>query len=361
MAPQSDTFDAASSSEVKKRPMECLRATEEHRDLWTGFVESHPEANLGHLFDWQGVFGVVYGKQSYYLAAVQSDKWLGVLPLTRMRGPLTGNRLVSLPFLDQAGVLSVSASVHAFLLDESLKLAREIGASGVDLRARAAQTSSATERATLILNLSSSTEELWKSFVPKVRNQVRKSEKSGLVTEVVSAEKLGDFYRVFAWNMRDLGSPVHSLSLFEKLFDELADRARLYLTYDSSRTVIGGAISLSFAGTVTVPWASSLRETFSMCPNHSLYWRILRDVVEGGAGTLDFGRSYLDSGTYRFKQQWGAQPCALDWNSYDSYGNKQQSRELRPNDHETLTRLWSRLPVFLANLIGPLVRRQLPN
>ena len=52
-------------------------------------------------------------------------------------------------------------------------------------------------------------EALWTALDRKVRNQVRKAEKSGLAVETAAPSWLDDFYDVFARNMRDLGTPVY--------------------------------------------------------------------------------------------------------------------------------------------------------
>ncbi|MBI4605069.1 MAG: FemAB family PEP-CTERM system-associated protein [Planctomycetes bacterium] len=338
----------------------CRPAGEEDREAWDRFVASQPEAGLGHLFGWKAVTERAYGKRAFFLAAVQGERWVGVLPLVHMKGPLAGNRLVSLPFLDAAGVLAASPPAAEALWRATLDLAREAGAKGIDLRALAPH-GTPQDRATLLLRLPAGSEALWKSFSPKVRNQVRKSEKEGLRTEPAGRERLGEFYGVFARNMRDLGSPVHSLRFLQETFEAFGPKAKLYLTSDAAGRVVGGAVALTFRSVRSVPWASSLREAFPSCPNHSLYWRILADTAEERLELFDFGRSHAGGGTYRFKTQWGTEPRPLLWSSYDSSGGQLPPKVYRPAEHPRLTWLWSRLPVWLATRLGPLVRRNLSN
>jgi FemAB-related protein (PEP-CTERM system-associated) len=342
----------------------CCLAADGEGASWDAFVRSLPAGGLGHAHAWKQVVERGYGKQAYYLAAKEDGRWVGVLPLVRMKGPLTGNRLVSLPFLDAAGLLAATPQAAAALRAEAFSLAGRLGARGVELRSRAAAMdagAAAASRATLVLPLPGGAEALWGSFSPKVRNQIRKAEKAGLRTEAAPRERLVDFYRVFAHNMRDLGSPVHSLRFLEAVFDAFAAAAKLYLTVSSSQKVVGGAIAIEAGDTVTVPWASSLREAFPSCPNHSLYWKVLGDTAQAGARRFDFGRSHVDSGTYRFKVQWGAQPLPLAWESFDAGGAPLPGAAFKPAEHTGLTRAWSLLPLWLANAIGPLVRRQLSN
>ena len=99
-------------------------------------------------------------------------------------------------------------------------------------------------------------------------------------------EGLPDFYEVFAANMRDSGSPVHSQQFFVAILEEFAESAKLMLVRKGNQT-IGGAVCLSFRDALIVPWASSHRAYFSLCPNNLLYWEIIRWGCEHGYRRLD--------------------------------------------------------------------------
>ena len=341
--------------------MELLLATRAEGERWDAFVRAQEHASLGHLYEWRTVFERAYHKRGYYLAALRQGRWVGVLPLVHMKGALTGNRLVSLPFLDHAGPLGSDPEASSFLLNAAVDLVCRKKLNGFDIRSALVHDSEATSRATLILPLPEDRDALWDSFAPKVRNQIRKATRQGLQTKCVPAAKLDVFYRVFSRNMRDLGSPVHSRGFLHKVLDVFRREAQLYLTRGKNGAPVGGAIALRFRDSLTVPWASSLRRAFKDCPNHSLYWQMLSDAMEAGVRSFDFGRSREGSGTYAFKTQWGALPQPLEWSSYDCWGVRQKDWDLDPNHHNRLVRAWSHLPVAVANLIGPRIRRNLAN
>jgi FemAB-related protein (PEP-CTERM system-associated) len=339
----------------------------EDRDAWNAFLGSSPPgAGLCHAHEWKTIIESAYSKTCHYLQAMDGEECVGVLPLVHMKGPLTGNRLVSVPFLDQGGPVARAEDVARMLWEACLELAAKVGARGIDLRGplpRGDGTDAAkpSSRVTFTLPLPRDPGELWKSFTTKVRNQVRKAEKEGLSTAMVGPERLGAFYDVFCRNMRDLGSPVHGLRLFKAVFETFGDRARLYLTRDQSERVVGGGVAIEFGASVTVPWASSLREARPACPNHSLYWKILSDAVENGSGLFDFGRSRVGAGTYSFKKQWGAEARDLVWSSFNARGEPQEEHDYDPERHGRVVRAWKRLPVVVTKWIGPLLRRQLAN
>ncbi len=329
---------------------------------WNDFVGRHPRGTYCHLFEWREVAEASYGRSCNYLVARRAGEVAGVLPLVWMPGRLAGRRLVSMPYLDLGGPLAEDEAVEGALLHAALNLAEGLGARSIELRESAnpgddAQTAG---RYRFVLELPSDPKELWKALGPKVRNQVRKAEKSGVETSRVAPERLPEFYSVFSRNMRDLGSPVHSQRFLGEIFDRFAERAHLYLTSDADGHVVAGAIGISFAGGLSVPWASALRSARRLCPNHSLYWTILAAAVRDGVSSFDFGRSSTGSGTYRFKKQWGARPVRLAWRELDRSGSHPEAAGPASSTRRVVAGAWKRLPLGLANRLGPLIRGHLP-
>lgn len=347
-------------------------ATSEDRLAWDAFVSEHSGANVCHLFAWKEVFERAYAKQCHYLVVSDDEAWRGVLPMVAIRSPFSGRRLVSLPFLDRGGPLATDEDAYESLRNAGLELARETRARALDLRGDGREpvegpgeptaAESDAKRVVVFRSLPEDRDELWKAIGPKVRNLVRKSEKSGIVTERAEAEELPVFYHhVFKHNMRDLGSPVHSQGFFREILSAHAGASHLYLSRDGAGKVVAGAISIRFRDTVTVPWASALRSARNAAPNYSLYWKILDDARDEGARLFDFGRSALDSGTLHFKKQWRGEIRPLQWSSFTPDGARVEEREVSSRDHGGLARVWSKLPVGVASTLGPWIRKHLPN
>ena len=121
---------------------------------------------------------------------------------------------------------------------------------------------------------------------------------------------------------------------------------------------VGGLVAIDFAGAVTVPWASTLREERHRCPNNQIYWEALRWAIERGAREFDFGRSPIGGGTYRFKRGWGAKERPLAWKRLSPAGDRLAAKAA--GDSALLRRLsaiWSRLPVPVTTRLGPRLRR----
>ena len=190
---------------------------ESARADWDAFVAAHPGATAYHAWDWRDVFGPVFGHRPVYLAAREAGQVVGVLPLVAFRSRLFGTFFCSLPFVNYGGVLATSPAAAAPLLAEATRLAREAGASHVELRHVARQFDAAPLRqhkVTMLLPLKESADAQWTALDNKVRNLVRKAEKSDLTSESGDGRLLDAFYAVFSLNMRDLGTPVYPKRFF---------------------------------------------------------------------------------------------------------------------------------------------------
>jgi predicted N-acyltransferase len=190
-----------------------------------------------------------------------------------------------------------------------------------------------------------------------VRNRVRKAENSGVSVEVGGGELLEPFYQVFAVNMRDLGSPVHGRAFFRALFQGFGGAARIVLARRHGRPV-GALCTLVHGDTLSAPWASALRSEAVYSPNMLCYWEALRLGCRDGLAAFDFGRSTIDSGTHRFKRQWGTEAHQLYWYSLP-LGGRAVTVSARAGHWDLLRRAWRRLPVGVTRLLGPPLRRLL--
>lgn len=327
---------------------------------WDEYVYECPEASHCHLVGWRRAIERGYGHRSFYLWARENNETKGILPLVLMGGFLFSRSLVSLPFLDDGGICANDDRVRTALYQKAVQLCEEYKADILDLRHRQPNILDLPllgAKATLILELSNDLNRMWKEFDAKLRNQVRKAQKSGLIASWSGIEGLSDFYEVFAVNMRDLGSPVHSRKFFTAIFEEFSDSVKLMLVRKDN-TMIGGAICFCFRETMLVPWASSRREYFSLCPNILLYWEMIRWGCENGYQRFDFGRSSLGSGTYNFKKQWGTKEEPLHWQCLNRKNSRSSLMHADDPKYRWMIRTWQHLPIAMTKLIGPFVRGQ---
>jgi FemAB-related protein (PEP-CTERM system-associated) len=219
----------------------------------------------------------------------------------------------------------------------------------------------------MVLELASSAEGQWLALDRKLRNQVRKAEKSGLTFAHGGVDLLNGFYDVFARNMRDLDTPVYSVRWFREILEAFPNASRIFTVRAGERTV---AASFLFwrgtteqgpmrGGTIEVPWASALREFNPQCANVYLYWQMVRFAIERGFSRFDFGRSTPGEGPFHFKKQWGAEPFELVWEYWTANGGPLPDLSPKNPKFERAIAVWQRLPVGLTRLLGPSIVRHI--
>ena len=120
---------------------------------------------------------------------------------------------------------------------------------------------------------------------------------------------------------------------------------------------MAAGIILTSGRKVCVPWASSLREYNPVAPNMLLYYHFLTWATENRCIEFDFGRSTPGEGTYRFKEQWGAEPHPLHWYRQIMNGVRVVEIVSDLNKRDKIANLWSRLPLWAVTLIGPKIRK----
>lgn len=346
--------------------------------LWDKYVLNHPNAVSYHLSAWKESIEKSYGFKSHYLLAKikkknQKDTVKGIFPLFHHRLPFSKGNLISLPFCDCAGLLSDSEHVEAKLLKEAFHIANQKGIKIISIRSSHPSTQIDEDetinknKVRMLLTLAGKSDSLMKSFKSKLRSQVKKSFRDGLLAKVGGHELLDSFYPLFAENMRDLGSPVHSRRLFEAVLESFGKRSRLVVVSLRDKTPAAGGIILCHPNQISVPWASSLRRFNRLNPNMLLYWTFLEFASDNGFPIFDFGRSTPGEGTYRFKRQWGATPSPLHWYRFkhDKYSDTFTFRPSREQIGNSKSRMITesviqKLPVSMATMSGHFFRKYIP-
>jgi FemAB-related protein (PEP-CTERM system-associated) len=343
-------------------PVVCSVVSADREPEWDAFVRSRADATGYHLWRWRRVLEAGLGLRCHYMVATRHGKVTGVLPTAEVRSLLFGRALSSLPYVNYGGVVAEDPETASALVEHAAELARGRSLSYVLLRHRQRQMHELPARShkvTMLLPLEDTSELMWNRLDRKVRNQVRKAEKSGVTVQSGGLDLLDDFYRVFARNMRDLGTPVYGKKLFAAILNEFPQDSRLHVARVNGLTV-AGALSYAYGEWIEVPSASSLREHRALCPNHLLYWSIMTAAIAAGRRVFDFGRSTPHDGTYHFKEQWGGAPSQLWW-EYRLRGDATlPSTDRHSAKLQAQIEAWKRLPLAMATALGPHLARLVP-
>lgn len=323
---------------------------------WNRYLAARSSEGLFFRVEWNEPFSA-YGLTVERLIAFREGKIVGILPFVWQKSLLFGSQLVSLPWFDTCGVLADDEEASGALVAEAVRLAEQRGAESVQLRHHEQLEISPqvrTDKVLMQLDLPAAAETLWKGFSAKVRNQVRKGQKAGLTVQSGGMELLDVFYRIYSENMRDLGSPSHHRRFFTEVLNAFPEEATVHVVSLDGEPV-GAGLTLANGNHLEIPWASSLRRHNRLCVNHVMYAHILEGACHDGFSSFRFGRSTPDSGTYKFKKQWGAIPVQLYW--YILPTGKDATVDIAPpqESYGWGTKVWQRLPVWLTRRLGPFI------
>lgn len=330
---------------------------------WDSYVLSSPSSAGYHQSGWRRVIEEAFGHRTYYLAVQEQDGAVqGLVPLVLLASRGFGRFLVSLPFVNYGGLIANSREARRLLEAYAIEQAQELKAEHIELRHQESVDTlwvSTERKVSMRLPLPSSYEQLIKGFPSKLRSQVRRAQKEGMTARVGGRECLDEFYAVFSRCMRDLGTPVYAKGFFAKILEVFQKEARICVISHGDIPVAAGFL-YGFRSSLEIPWAASDKRFNKLAPNMLLYGTVLEYACQQGFQIFDFGRSSPDSGTYRFKEQWGARPQQLHWYYWMKEGR--QVPQLNPQNpkYAVAIRLWQHLPVPVANLLGPHIVKHLP-
>lgn len=336
------------------------------RDSAVDFASlAHEAARLEPSYDlrWYPAVCEGLGWRPCAITARAQGRLVGYLPLAAQQSYVFGRFLVSLPYVNAAGVIAADADVAQAMVSRAVELADELGVRFLEQRHTAdlehpAFSGRMQSKVLMRLALPETAEAAWDRIGSKVRNQVRKGEKSNLDIAWGGGELLEEFYQVFSVNMRDLGTPVYGRRLFRSILKAF-DRDAEFCVVRQGTQPIAAALLVHSAGRSEVPSASSLRAYNSTNCNMLMYWQLIRRAIERGQSVFDFGRSTVDSPTFAFKKQWGATPSASTWHYYLRHGSADSMRPQNSRFQQAI-QIWQRLPVWLTQYMGPSIVRCIP-
>ncbi len=350
---------SASGTAKLKRVIEY---TDDFENNWSDYVARSPKATIAHQIGFRKAIRDGLGNEPKYLLAQDDSRVIGILPLFLIRTWWNAAYLISVPWLDYGGICADDSGAEAMLLQEAQRLAEREKAEFIEFRSlekSRQQLIDHPQKVTFLMDLSAGSEAIWKAFDAKLRNQIRRSQKSELVVVFGGTELLDEFYKIFAWKMHDLGTPVWGKKLFARLLEEFPKSIEIALVKQGN-TVLTSALVLSFKDRQYVPSAAAYRKHLKMCPYHALYWNVIERGCKLGFKFFDFGRSTIDSPTYHFKQQWVEEPTPLEWQY--SLHRTDEVPEINPGNpkYRLVRYLWRKMPLPVANLLGPAVIKNFP-
>ncbi len=337
---------------LKIRPLDDAAAP-----AWDAFVRAEPSATFFHLSAWARVIGTSFGHATPYAMAEQDGAVVGVLPLARMRTFLFGDVLASTPFCVYGGPVGTPEAVAALTL-HAIALQKKFGAPALEFRRIASVDEGFLGRAPLYftfrkpIKITGDVTKDQEANIPrKQRAEVRKGFKKGLSS--VSNSDVGTLHRVYAESVRNLGSPVFPRKYFQALVDAFPAEHDVTTVLHEGNAV-ASVLNFHFRQEVLPYYGGGTFAARGLAANEVMYFEVMRRAgTERGAQKFDFGRSKLGTGAFAFKKNFGFEPEELHYCYRLADGAKIPENNPNNPKYRAFIALWKKLPLPVANLLGP--------
>ena len=335
---------------------ECARI-----DAW---VMAHPNGSPFHRPKWLKAIEAGTGQSALCLVAESNGGEIaGLLPMHIMHSPLFGRALVSSGFAVGGGILSDSVTATKRLASAAWNFAERWSCPTVELRGGALPGGDWVEKRDAHANFARALmldEEQELLAIPrKQRAEVRKGREMGMTVQTgTTMQDRAWHYAIYAESVRNLGTPVFPRSLMTSVLDAFGDEADILTVLHEGRPV-ASVLSLYHGGTVMPYWGGGISEARKLRANDLMYFALMNHARARGCTHFDFGRSKTGSGAFHFKKNWGFEPEPMAYATRTADG--MPPRDVNPNSpkYKAQIAIWQKLPLNVANRIGPWIAKGL--
>ncbi len=338
--------------------MVAIRVIGEH-DLvsWDKYIANHDQSTFCHRAGWYRVIKKAFGHQPHYLVAEQDGAICGVLPLFEVKSWLFGHSLVSVPFCVYGGALGESAEVVRALEDYAADLAKKLNVDHLEIRNIKPTREDwpvKSIHATFIRELHPTDEENLAAVKYKQRAVVRKCLKNGLTVEF--PDKIDEFFHAYSTSVRNLGTPVFSKRYFNELRQEFGDDCEL-VSVKKDGELHCALMSFYHKDTVLPYYGGGLPESRQSKAMDYMYFEQMCRAGRKGFKKYDFGRSKKETGPYNYKRHWGFEETPLHYQYFLVKSDTLPDLNPLNPKYRLMVETWQKLPLWLSQLLGPLVSK----
>ncbi|QGP78584.1 FemAB family XrtA/PEP-CTERM system-associated protein [Sphingobium sp. CAP-1] len=328
------------------------------------FVMAHADGTPFHRTAWLRAIEQATGHRALLLAAVApSGRINGLLPLHHVRSRLFGHALVSTAFAVDGGLLVDDMRAGTALATAAEQLARDRG--GVPIELRGGLTPGAGwdrregEHVGFVRPIAECDEAELLAIPRKHRAELRKALANPALSVETgrSAKMIRAHYHVYARSVRNLGTPVFPAQLFRSVLHHFGEDADIMVVRDGGRPV-SAVLTLYHDGRAMPYWGGGVSDARRLRSNELLYFRLMGHGRARGMTLFDFGRSKAGSGQAAWKKSFGFEPRPLVYHGWSADGAQ---RDISPTNakYQRRIELWKKLPLPIANLLGPMISRGL--
>ncbi len=327
---------------------------------WDDFVRACPEATFFHRSSWQGILRDIFRHPTHFLYAESAGEIHGILPLAHVHSLIFGNSLVAMPFAVYGGVAASDPQAADALEAEARALAGKLGVDHLEFRnvnQRHADWPTQDLYVTFRKEILPEVEANMLAIPRKQRAMVRKGIKNGLVSTV--DRNTDRFFALYADNVHRHGTPAMPKRYFDTLLRVFGDDCEILTVSGPDGRLLSSVLSFYFRDEVLPYYAGDDESARHLAANDFKYWELMRRSCERGIKVFDYGRSKRDTGSFAFKKNWGFEPRPLHY-EYCLYKRDSVPQNNPANaKYRLLIEAWRRMPIGLANWLGPHIVRSL--
>ncbi|WP_375750127.1 FemAB family XrtA/PEP-CTERM system-associated protein [Vibrio sp. HN007] len=323
---------------------------------WDDYVDAHFQGSFFHLTGWIKVIKDSFNHKQHYLMATQDDKVVGVLPLVEQKSRIFGHALVSTPFCVYGGVLSDNDDIAQSLEQEAYDLGCSLNVDYIELRDRQPRATNGVwqshcHHTTFSCLLGDDSEQILTSVKRKQRAVIRHSLKNGLNWDNQDNPEL--CYDVYAESVRNLGTPVFNKKLFTSLKDVFGDKCETLVVKDDEGRPVSSVLSFYYKDEVLPYYGGGIFDARALKSNDFMYYQLMCLAKQKGKRRFDFGRSKNDSGSYKYKKNWGMEEEKLHYRI--ALIDSKELPNLSPNNpkYKFFINVWQKMPLGLSRIVGP--------
>jgi FemAB-related protein (PEP-CTERM system-associated) len=327
---------------------------------WDAFVLAQPQATFFHRAGWQTVIRDVFRHDTYFLYAESGGEIQGVLPLAHVNSRLFGNALTGQPFAVYGGAAAATPEAATALEAEAQRLAVELGTDHLELRhieRRHTDWPVQELYVTFRKAILPKEEDNMLAIPRKQRAMVRKGIKNALTSHIDPT--VDRFFALYADNVHRHGTPAMPKRYFQTLLKTFGADAEVLTVCSAEGTPLSSVLSFYFRDEVLPYYAGDDEAARDLAANDFKYWELMRLACARGLKVFDYGRSKEGTGPYAFKKNWGFEPTPLNY-EYRLYKREGIPQNNPANaKYKLLIATWRRLPIGVANWLGPFIVRNL--
>ncbi|HBS34287.1 MAG TPA: FemAB family PEP-CTERM system-associated protein [Parvularcula sp.] len=350
---------------VMRETIAVLGFTPRDTGRWIDFVAERPAATLFHDHRWLEAVEAAYGYRNHHLIAERGGRISGVLPLTLVDSPLLGRSLISTAFGIGGGIVAADDEAIVELGRAARRLGERFAVNYVELRGGPSPGEGWIEKTGLYESFEKempAEADRIRDWLPRNRRaEVKKALRIDEANEDSFRldQRVDDFYAVYSAALRNLGTPAMPKKFLRLLKEKFGDDADIALVERNGEPV-AGLFSFWRRDRVMPYYIGGGEAGRSMRAYDYLYYSLMRRAVARGVRLFDFGRSKIGSTHSQTKTFWGFEGKPLVY--HVALIRATEPPNVNPNNPKfaRFVEMWKKLPLPVANFLGPFAARNFP-